>query len=68
MRVPQGIAIDRKAGRLYLVDSPRNLVFMLDLTGKVLKRLGKYHDVTGVGEFDDPTDIVFEPQPRLCLG
>jgi DNA-binding beta-propeller fold protein YncE len=54
---PQGIAIDRKAGRLYLVDSPRNLVFVLDLTGKVLKRLGKYHDGTGVGKFDDPTDI-----------
>ena len=57
---PQGIAIDRKAGRIYLADSPRNLVFMLDLNGKVLKRLGKHHDGTGVGEFDDPTDIVFK--------
>ena len=55
---PHGIAIDRKAGRLYLVDGPRNLVFVLDLTGKVLKRLGKYRDGSGVGEFDDPTDIV----------
>src|SRR5271169_3194772 len=54
---PHGIAIDRKAGRLYLVDSPRNLVFMLDLTGKVLKRVGKFRDGTGVGEFDEPTDI-----------
>lgn len=56
---PQGIAIDRKAGRLYLVDGPRNLVFMLDLYGKVLKRLGKYHDGSGEGKFDDPTDIAF---------
>ena len=54
---PQGIAIDRKARRLYLVDSPRNLVLVLDLTGKVLNRFGKYHDGTGVGVFDDPTDI-----------
>jgi DNA-binding beta-propeller fold protein YncE len=54
---PQGIAIDRKARHLYLVDSPRNLVFELDLAGKVLKRVGKYHDGTGVGEFNDPTDI-----------
>jgi DNA-binding beta-propeller fold protein YncE len=54
---PQGIAIDQKTNRLYLVDSPRNLVFVLDLRGKVLKRLGKYHDGTGVGQFDDPTDI-----------
>jgi DNA-binding beta-propeller fold protein YncE len=57
---PNGIAIDRKAGRLYLVDTPRNLVFMLDLSGKALKRLGKYHDGTGAGELDDPTDVVFK--------
>ena len=54
---PQGIAINRKTGRLYLVDSPRGLVFMLDLAGKVLKRMGKYHGGTGVGEFNDPTGI-----------
>ncbi len=57
---PNGIAVDRKAGRIYLVDTPRNLVFMLDLSGKVLKRVGKYRDGTGVMEFDDPTDIVFK--------
>ena len=54
---PRGIAIDRQAARLYLVDTPRNLVFVLDLTGKVLKRLGKYRDGTGVGKFDNPTDV-----------
>ena len=54
---PHGIAIDRKAGHIYLVDSPRNLIFMLDLTGKLVKRVGKYRDGTGVGEFNDPTDI-----------
>ena len=64
---PQGIAIDRKAGRIYLVDSPRNMVFMLDLNGKVLKRLGKGHDGTGVGEFDDPIDIVFKHNQLYVL-
>jgi sugar lactone lactonase YvrE len=54
---PHGIAIDQKAGRLYLVDSPRDLVFVLDLAGKVLGRFGKYRDGTGVGTFDHPTDI-----------
>jgi len=37
---PTGIAIDRKARRLYLTDTPRNLVFILDLQGNVLKTCG----------------------------
>jgi DNA-binding beta-propeller fold protein YncE len=56
---PHGIAIDRKAARLYLVDSPRNLVFVLDLAGKVLGRYGKYRGSTGVGTFNHPTDVAF---------
>ena len=65
---PSGIAIDRKAGRLYLVDSPRHLIFVLDLEGNVLKRLGKVPDNSRIGElksrdtgpsaFNNPTDIV----------
>jgi DNA-binding beta-propeller fold protein YncE len=55
---PQAIDIDRKAGRLYLVDTPRNLVFVLDLTGRVLRRVGIYHDGSGTGKFTDPTHIV----------
>ena len=64
---PQGIAIDRKTGRIYLADSPRNMIFMLDLNGKVLKKLGKGHDGAGVGEFDDPTDIVFKHNQLYVL-
>ena len=37
---PTGIAIDRTNARLYVLDSPRNLLFMLDLQGNVLKRTG----------------------------
>ena len=46
---PTGIAIDRKAGRLYLADTPRNLVFILDLQGNILKRLGKDKNGNGSG-------------------
>lgn len=65
---PTGIAIDRKAGRLYLADGPRHLIFMLDLLGNELTRVGKKreksregglkirHDM-GPGDFSDPTDI-----------
>lgn len=54
---PTGIAIDRKARRLYLADTPRNLVFILDLQGNVLKRLGKDRNGIGSGEFISPTQI-----------
>ena len=65
---PTGIAIDRKAGHLYLADNPRHLIFMLDLEGNLLKRVGQRWDDTGgetlkrrkdigPGEFDYPTEI-----------
>ncbi len=65
---PAGIAISRKAGHLYLADGPRHLIFMLDLEGNLLKRVGRQWDETGkgelkrrkstgAGEFNDPTEI-----------
>ena len=54
---PTGIAIDRKAGRLYLADTPRNLVFILDLQGNVLKQVGRDKRGKGSGEFVSPTQI-----------
>ena len=65
---PTGIAIDRKARHLYLADSPRHLIFMLDLEGNLLKRVGEQWDDTngetlksrkdiGPGKFDYPTEI-----------
>ncbi len=65
---PTAIAIDRKAGHLYLADSPRHLIFMLDLEGNLLKRVGQQWDDiggeglkrrnnTGPGMFNYPTEI-----------
>jgi DNA-binding beta-propeller fold protein YncE len=42
---------------LYLADTPRNLVFILDLKGNVLKRVGKDRHGNGSGEFLSPTQI-----------
>ena len=75
---PSGIAIDRKAGHLYLADSPRHLIFMLDLKGNLLKRVGKQWDDSGRGElkqrnkvgpeaFDYPTEIVLGDQEIAVL-
>ena len=63
---PSGIAIDRKAGHLYLVDSPRHLVLLLDLQGNLLRRNGvRWDDSAGfelkrrddAQPFNNPTEI-----------
>jgi DNA-binding beta-propeller fold protein YncE len=54
---PGGIAIDRKRGRLFVVDSPRSLLFMLDLNGKVLKTIGRLRTGAGVTVFDYPSEV-----------
>ena len=64
---PTGIAIDRKTGRLYLSDTPRNLVFILDLQGNVLKRVGKDRNGNGTGEFVSPTQIALSDHGIVVL-
>jgi DNA-binding beta-propeller fold protein YncE len=62
---PTAIAIDRNSGRLFLLDSPRHLLFVLDLEGNILKRVGRPrpHAIGRVqGEtipmdLDNPTEI-----------
>jgi DNA-binding beta-propeller fold protein YncE len=63
---PDGIAIDRKSGRLYMVDTPSNMVFQLDLNGKVLKKCGRERNGLGVGQFDEPTEIAIS-QGRIFV-
>ena len=75
---PTGIAIDRKAGHLYLADGPRHLIFMLDLEGNLLKRVGKKSDDTSSGElkrrnnlgpeaFNYPTEIAVSDREVAVL-
>jgi DNA-binding beta-propeller fold protein YncE len=62
---PTAIAIDRDSGRLFLLDPPRHLLFVLDLEGNILKRvgrprphaLGKVRGETIPMDLDDPTEI-----------
>lgn len=75
---PSGIAIDRNAGHLYLLDRPRHLLFMLDLEGNVLKRTGQTWDdnraieltrrnSTGPRMFSDPTEIAVNHDEVVVL-
>jgi DNA-binding beta-propeller fold protein YncE len=62
---PTAIAIDRDSGRLFVLDSPRHVLFVLDLEGNVLKRVGRPrpHAIGKVSgeiipmELDYPTEI-----------
>jgi DNA-binding beta-propeller fold protein YncE len=38
---PTAIAIDRNSGRLFLLDPPRQVLFVLDLEGNILQRIGR---------------------------
>jgi len=54
---PRAIAIDRAARRIYLADSARNFVLILDLGGKILAQIGKRGGGKGPAEFLEPTEI-----------
>ncbi len=54
---PRAIAIDGAAGRIYVADSARNFVLILDLGGKLLAQIGKRGGGDGPAEFLEPTEI-----------
>ena len=51
---PTAIAIDQNSGRLFLLDSPRHLLFVLDLEGNVLQRIGR-RSPHAIGRFSGDT-------------
>lgn len=55
---PTGLAIDRNSGRLYLSDTPRNLVLIVDPAGRVTGRLGVRGGGSQPGQFKYPADVV----------
>lgn len=62
---PTGIAIDSKNNRLYVLDTPRSVLFVSDLEGNVLKRvgrgrghpIGRYTSTFSPMNLDEPTEI-----------
>ncbi|MFB3814938.1 MAG: 6-bladed beta-propeller [Terriglobales bacterium] len=52
---PTGIAIDRNARRIYLSDTLRDKIYVLDLDGNVLHSFGQRG--TAPGEFNFPADL-----------
>ncbi|HEY1271705.1 MAG TPA: 6-bladed beta-propeller, partial [Terriglobales bacterium] len=62
---PTGIAIDRNAGHLYVLDSPSHQVIMLDLQGKVIKKAGDRRNPTRSADY--PTEIALSNQQLVVL-
>lgn len=54
---PTGIAIDRNAGRLYVIDSGIDQLVVLDLKGNVLTRIGGHRHRESKVKFEAPSEI-----------
>jgi DNA-binding beta-propeller fold protein YncE len=62
---PTAIAVDRNTGRLFVLDTPRHVLFVLDLEGNILQRVGRprphaFGRISGetiAMDLDDPTEI-----------
>lgn len=66
-QLPNSIAIDRPSGRIYLSDTSRHLVLILNHDGKELARIGKRGGGSGPGEFRLPTEIALHGQELFVL-
>ncbi len=56
-QAPAAIAIDRRIGRLYVLDKPMRELFVLDLSGRLIDRIGGPRDKSGQVRFEDPTHV-----------
>ena len=65
---PQSIAIDRRTGHIYLADTQRNFVLILDLKGKILAEIGKRGGGgDGPAEFKQPIEIALYQNELFVL-
>jgi DNA-binding beta-propeller fold protein YncE len=62
---PTGIAVDSKAGRIYVTDTLRDQIFVLDMAGSVLAKIGKHGSEPG--ELYYPTELRLLPDGILVV-
>jgi DNA-binding beta-propeller fold protein YncE len=64
---PAGIAIDSRSQRLFVVDQGANILFVLDLFGRVVRRVGRSRGGDNTDDFDHPTDIAVNHEHIFVL-
>ena len=64
---PTAIAIDHSTNLLYVLDSPLNEIVVLDLTGRVVKRIGGIHSRNTDVKLDLPTAIAVADNSIVVL-
>jgi len=62
---PTGIAVDKRAGRLYVSDTQRHVVDVFDLKGKKINTIGGPGD--GPGQFNFPVDLTVDANGDLYV-
>lgn len=64
---PAGIAIDATTGRIYVCDTHRHMIIMMDDRGRLLAKAGKRGGGNQPGEFRLPTQAVVEAGELIVL-
>ena len=64
---PTGIAIDRKNAHIYLLDTARNVLLILDLHGNILKRVGRRSTDEIPVDFVAPSEITMNGDEVVVL-
>jgi DNA-binding beta-propeller fold protein YncE len=66
-QTPTGIAIDKQTGHIYVCDSARHMVILLDKEGHILGRFGKRLSGNGPGEFRYPSRVLIAGEEIIVL-
>jgi DNA-binding beta-propeller fold protein YncE len=66
-QAPTGIAIEKRTGYIYVCDTPRHMVIMLDKEGHILGHFGKRLGGNGPGDFRYPTRILTAGEDMFVL-
>ena len=64
---PEGIAVDGRAGRIYVADTARNVVSILGLRGEVVGNFGDNSSAAGQRVFNKPTSVVLDGNELFVL-
>ena len=64
---PTGIAVDKQTGHIYVCDSARHMVILLDKEGHILGHFGKRLGGDGPGDFRYPSRVLIAGEEILVL-